>query len=165
MRKTFIYVLWAVLLLAIAAVAAVFAAISEGKIGYVPPVEELENPNLKFATQIISEDGQLLGTWSLSKENRVYVGYEDLSPHLVHALVATEDVRFSEHSGIDARAFMRALIKRGIFMQKNAGGGSTITQQLAKQFYSPVADNVMERLLQKPIELSLIHISEPTRPY
>lgn len=152
MRKTFIYVLWAVLLLAIAAVAAVFAAISEGKIGYVPPVEELENPNLKFATQIISEDGQLLGTWSLSKENRVYVGYEDLSPHLVHALVATEDVRFSEHSGIDARAFMRALIKRGIFMQKNAGGGSTITQQLAKQFYSPVADNVMERLLQKPIE-------------
>ena len=122
MRKTFIYVLWAVLLLAIAAVAAVFAAISEGKIGYVPPVEELENPNLKFATQIISEDGQLLGTWSLSKENRVYVGYEDLSPHLVHALVATEDVRFSEHSGIDARAFMRALIKRGIFMQKNAGG-------------------------------------------
>ena len=143
MRKTFIYVLWAVLLLAIAAVAAVFAAISEGKIGYVPPVEELENPNLKFATQIISEDGQLLGTWSLSKENRVYVGYEDLSPHLVHALVATEDVRFSEHSGIDARAFMRALIKRGIFMQKNAGGGSTITQQLAKQFYSPVADNVM----------------------
>jgi penicillin-binding protein 1A len=70
----------------------------------------------------------------------------------VHALVATEDVRFSEHSGIDARAFMRALIKRGVFMQKNAGGGSTITQQLAKQFYSPTADNVMERLLQKPIE-------------
>lgn len=152
MRKTFIIILWSLIVLGVSAVAAVFTAIAKGKIGYVPPVEELENPNLKFATQIISEDGQLLGTWSLSKENRLYVGYEDLSPHLVRALVATEDVRFSEHSGIDARAFMRALIKRGIFMQKNAGGGSTITQQLAKQFYSPAADNVMERLLQKPNE-------------
>lgn len=152
MRKTFIIVLWALLLIGILATYIIFAAISDGKIGYVPPIEELENPNLKFATQVISDDGKVLGTWSLSKENRLYVGYEDLSPNLVHALVATEDVRFSEHSGIDARAFMRALIKRGVFMQKNAGGGSTITQQLAKQFYSPTADNVMERLLQKPIE-------------
>lgn len=152
MRKTFIIVLWALLLIGILATYIIFSAISDGKIGYVPPIEELENPNLKFATQVISDDGKVLGTWSLSKENRLYVGYEDLSPNLVHALVATEDVRFSEHSGIDARAFMRALIKRGVFMQKNAGGGSTITQQLAKQFYSPIADNVMERLLQKPIE-------------
>ena len=152
MRKTFIIVLWALLLIGILATYIIFSAISDGKIGYVPPIEELENPNLKFATQVISDDGKVLGTWSLSKENRLYVGYEDLSPNLVHALVATEDVRFSEHSGIDARAFMRALIKRGVFMQKNAGGGSTITQQLAKQFYSPTADNVMERLLQKPIE-------------
>lgn len=152
MRKTFIIVLWALLLIGMLATYIIFSAISDGKIGYVPPIEELENPNLKFATQVISDDGKVLGTWSLSKENRLYVGYEDLSPNLVHALVATEDVRFSEHSGIDARAFMRALIKRGVFMQKNAGGGSTITQQLAKQFYSPAADNVMERLLQKPIE-------------
>lgn len=152
MRKTFIIVLWALLLIGMLATYIIFSAISDGKIGYVPPIEELENPNLKFATQVISDDGVVLGTWSLSKENRLYVGYEDLSPNLVHALVATEDVRFSEHSGIDARAFMRALIKRGVFMQKNAGGGSTITQQLAKQFYSPTADNVMERLLQKPIE-------------
>ena len=152
MRKTFIIVLWALLLIGMLATYIIFSAISDGKIGYVPPIEELENPNLKFATQVISDDGKVFGTWSLSKENRLYVGYEDLSPNLVHALVATEDVRFSEHSGIDARAFMRALIKRGVFMQKNAGGGSTITQQLAKQFYSPTADNVMERLLQKPIE-------------
>ena len=152
MRKTFIIVLWALLIVGILATYIIFSAISDGKIGYVPPIEELENPNLKFATQVISDDGKILGTWSLSKENRLYVGYEDLSPNLVHALVATEDVRFSEHSGIDARAFMRAVIKRGVLMQKNAGGGSTITQQLAKQFYSPTADNVMERLLQKPIE-------------
>ncbi|WP_278505292.1 transglycosylase domain-containing protein [Phocaeicola barnesiae] len=146
------YVLWGLLILTVAAIAIIFSAIANGKIGYVPPVEELENPNLKFATQIISDDGQLLGTWSLSKENRVYVGYEDLSPNLVKALIATEDVRFKDHSGIDIRAFSRAVVKRGILMQKHAGGGSTITQQLAKQFYSPTADNVMERLLQKPIE-------------
>lgn len=152
MRKKLIVCLWVVLVLAVGAVAAVFTAIAQGRIGYVPPVEELENPNLKFATQIISDDGQLLGTWSLSKENRVFVGYQNLSPHLVNALIATEDVRFSEHSGIDMRAFFRALIKRGVLMQKNAGGGSTITQQLAKQFYSPTADNMMERALQKPIE-------------
>lgn len=152
MRKKLIVCLWVVLVLTAGAVAAVFTAIAQGRIGYVPPVEELENPNLKFATQIISDDGQLLGTWSLSKENRVYVGYQDLSPHLVNALIATEDVRFSEHSGVDMRAFFRALIKRGVLMQKNAGGGSTITQQLAKQFYSPTADNLMERALQKPIE-------------
>ena len=80
MRKIFIYAMWGFVFLCIAAVAIVFTAIAKGKIGYVPPVEELENPNLKFATQVISEDGKLLGTWSLSKENRVYVGYEDLSP-------------------------------------------------------------------------------------
>lgn len=152
MRKKFIYILWALLICAIGAIALIFTAIAKGRIGYVPPVEELENPNLKFATQIISDDGQTLGTWSVSKENRVYVGYDQLSPHLVHALIATEDERFASHSGIDARAFIRALVKRGILMQKNAGGGSTLTQQLAKQFYSPTADNVMERLLQKPIE-------------
>ena len=73
MRKKFIYVLWGLLILTVAAIAIIFSAIANGKIGYVPPVEELENPNLKFATQIISDDGQLLGTWSLSKENRVYV--------------------------------------------------------------------------------------------
>ena len=152
MRKKFIYVLWALVVGILLVIAFIFTAIAKGWIGYVPPIEELENPNLKFATEIISDDGKMLGTWSLSKENRVFVGYDQLSPNLIHALIATEDERFAEHSGIDARAFIRALVKRGVMMQKNAGGGSTITQQLAKQFYSPTADNVMERLLQKPIE-------------
>ena len=152
MRKKFIYVLWALVVGILLVIAFIFTAIAKGWIGYVPPIEELENPNLKFATEIISDDGKMLGTWSLSKENRVFVGYDQLSPNLIHALIATEDERFAEHSGIDARAFVRALVKRGVMMQKNAGGGSTITQQLAKQFYSPTADNVMERLLQKPIE-------------
>lgn len=152
MRKKFIAVLWILLLLGGGAAALLFTAIAKGKIGYVPPVEELENPNLKFATQVISDDGVTLGTYSYSKENRVYVGYEDLSPHLIHALIDTEDERFAEHSGIDARALVRAIIKRGILMQKNAGGGSTITQQLAKQFYSEQAGSLLERAMQKPIE-------------
>ena len=152
MRKTFIFTLWALLLLGLLTVVGVFTAIAKGWIGYVPPIEELENPNLKFATQVISDDGVTLGTYSLSKENRLYVGYEDLSPNLINALISTEDERFHEHSGIDARALLRAIIKRGVMMQKNAGGGSTITQQLAKQFYSEQAGSVFERLMQKPIE-------------
>ncbi len=118
----------------------------------MPPVEDLENPHYKFATEVLSDDGQVLGTYSYSKENRIYVGYKELSPNIINALIATEDVRFKDHSGIDGIALFRAIIKRGLLFQKHAGGGSTITQQLSKQLYSPSADNVMERLLQKPIE-------------
>ena len=154
MRKTLIITLWAILVLGMASVALIFNAIANGRIGYVPPIEELENPNLKFAAQIISDDGVLMGTYSLDKDaNRIYVGYEDLSPHLVNALIATEDERFVEHSGIDARALLRAVVKRGILQQKSAGGGSTITQQLAKQLYTEeLAGSIWERAMQKPIE-------------
>ena len=153
MRKTFIYTLWAILFLVAGTIALIFMAIANGKIGYVPPIEELENPTLKFATQIISDDGVVMGTYSLDDDNRIYVGYEDLSPHLVHALIATEDERFAEHSGIDARALLRAIIKRGVLLQKSAGGGSTITQQLAKQLYTEeLANSLWERAMQKPIE-------------
>mgnify|MGYP000388153398 CR=1 FL=1 len=96
MRKKFIYVLWALLILGILSVAAVFTAIAKGWIGYVPPVEELENPNLKFATQIISDDGQTSGNLGRIVKKPRLCRYNDLSPNLVHALVATEDVRFSE---------------------------------------------------------------------
>ena len=133
-------------------VAIVFLAIAKGWIGYMPPVEELENPINRFASEIITGDGKMLGTYSYSKDNRVFVGYDELSPHLIHALIDTEDIRFQQHSGIDARALFRAIVKRGIFMQASAGGGSTITQQLAKQLYSDVAENTMQRLFQKPIE-------------
>ncbi len=152
MIKNIIKILWIFLAVVILACATVFFSIAKGWIGYMPPVEDLENPNYKFATQVFSEDGKVLGTYSFSKENRVYVGYNDLSPNIINALIATEDVRFAEHSGIDAIALFRAIVKRGLLFQKNAGGGSTITQQLSKQLYSPSADNVMERLFQKPIE-------------
>ena len=152
MIRKVVKILWIFIALISLVCVFIFFSIAKGWIGYMPPVEDLENPNYKFATEVFSEDGKVLGTYSYSKENRVVVGYNDLSPNIINALIATEDVRFAEHSGIDAYALTRAVVKRGILMQKNAGGGSTITQQLSKQLYSPSADNVMERLFQKPIE-------------
>ena len=149
MIRKVVKILWIFIALISLVCVFIFFSIAKGWIGYMPPVEDLENPNYKFATEVFSEDGKVLGTYSYSKENRVFV---DLSPNIINALIATEDVRFAEHSGIDAYALTRAIVKRGILMQKNAGGGSTITQQLSKQLYSPSADNVMERLFQKPIE-------------
>ena len=152
MMKWIVRFLWTLLILVVLGAAMAFYAIDQGWIGYMPPVEDLQNPINRYATQVYSSDGKLLGTWNYNRENRVLVDYTKLSPALVQALVATEDVRFYEHSGIDFYALARAVIKRGIMGQKSAGGGSTITQQLAKQLYSEHAKTTMERLLQKPIE-------------
>ena len=151
-KKILVITLWVLLLLLVSAVSLAFYAIGKGWIGYMPPVEELQNPINRYATQVISADGKVMGTWNYNRENRILVDYTQLSPWLVKALVATEDVRFYEHSGIDFFALGRAVIKRGLLGQKSAGGGSTITQQLAKQLYSSTAHSVMERVLQKPIE-------------
>ena len=152
MLKKFILTLWILLILSLGAVGCIFYAIFQGYIGYMPELRQLENPVNKFASQVFSADGKLLGTWSYSKENRIFVSYDDLSPYLVQALIATEDARFYSHSGIDYIALFRAIIKRGLMQQKSAGGGSTITQQLAKQLYSEKASSTRERLFQKPIE-------------
>ena len=152
MMKWFVRFLWTLLILVVLGAATAFYAIDQGWIGYMPPIEDLQNPINRYATQVYSSDGKLLGTWNYNRENRVLVDYTKLSPALVQALVATEDVRFYEHSGIDFYALARAVIKRGIMGQKSAGGGSTITQQLAKQLYSEHAKTTMERVLQKPIE-------------
>lgn len=143
---------WTIFLLGVAALFAIFFLISNGKIGYLPPIEELQNPKNKFASEIYSSDMQVLGRFFQSKENRVYVPFQELSPHLVDALIATEDIRYRNHSGIDGKAFFRAIFKTVILQQKNAGGGSTISQQLSKLLYSPTAENTIERGLQKPIE-------------
>jgi len=130
----------------------IFVFITMGWIGYLPPIDELQNPINKYATEIYSSDLQLLGRFSRSKENRVKVEYNEISEHVIHALVSTEDVRFYNHSGIDGIALSRSLIFRGILQRKSSGGGSTITQQLAKQLFSDVAQNVLQRAFQKPIE-------------
>ena len=155
MLKKVLVTLWVLLIIGIVACGLIFAAIFRGYIGYMPAIEQLENPVDMFASQVLSSDGKLLGTWSYSRENRIFVSYDDLAPNLPQALVATEDERFFQHSGIDFKALLRAVVKRGVLQQKSAGGGSTITQQLAKQLYSEKAMNTRERLLQKPIEWAI----------
>ncbi len=145
-------VFWSLFVVGVIALGVVFSLISNGKIGYMPPIEELENPKNRFASEVYTSDGKLLTTYYQDTDNRVYVDYNQLSPDLVKALLATEDIRFTQHSGIDFKALFRAIIKRVILQQKSAGGGSTLTQQLAKQLYTPTADNIFERALQKPIE-------------
>ena len=99
----------------------------------IPSFEELENPDSKLATQVIAEDGETLTTFHI--ENRTFVTYEDLSEHLVHATIATEDARFLKHSGIDFKGLGRVFFKTLLMNRSNQGGGSTITQQLAKTLY------------------------------
>lgn len=152
MRKRFIHILWALLAGGFVSAIVGFFAIWFGWIGYMPDIEDLQNPINRFATQVYSSDGKVIGTWNQNKENRIVIPYKKMSPYLVQALVATEDERFYEHSGIDFRALGRAIIKRGILGQTNAGGGSTITQQLAKQLYSSTAQSAAQRMFQKPIE-------------
>lgn len=129
-----------------------FLLISVGVIGYLPEINELENPIDKYASQVISADDELLFTFSESNDNRIFVDYSDLSPNLINALISTEDVRYYSHSGIDAIGLGRAIFKTFLLQDESSGGGSTITQQLAKLLYSPRAKNFAERLTQKPIE-------------
>ena len=152
MRKAFIRFLWGAFATVLCVAVLGFFGIWFGIIGYMPELEDLQNPINRSASQIYSADGHVLGTYNFNRENRICVSYNNLSPYLVHALVATEDERFYDHSGIDFIALGRAIVKRGFLRQQSAGGGSTITQQLAKQLYSETAHSKLERLLQKPIE-------------
>lgn len=151
-RKNLLKSLWLFFGLGVMVIVVVFGLIATGVIGYMPPIEDLQNPIDKYASQLISEDGEVLGSLALKGNNRVFVTYDELSPTLVDALIATEDKRFTKHSGVDVRGILRAVFKTVLLGQKESGGGSTITQQLAKQLYSPKANNFLERALQKPIE-------------
>lgn len=152
MRRKFVHFLWWALATVVVVMAFAFIMIWNGWIGYMPPVADLLNPIDRAATQVYSADGKVLGTWNADRENRIVIPYSKLSPYLVEALVATEDERFYEHSGIDFIALGRSIVKRGLLGQESAGGGSTITQQLAKQLWSKQAHSTLERMLQKPIE-------------
>ena len=145
--KPFLIWFWSLFFGGILVVWLVLWLITRGVLGYLPPLEELQNPKNTFASEIISADLQSLGRY-YRYENRVGVQYADLSPTLINALVATEDVRFYDHTGVDFKSMFRAILKLG-----RAGGGSTtLTQQLAKQLWSPRANNIFERAMQKPIE-------------
>lgn len=150
--KVVIRLLWIVFGVGVVGVVLLFVLISKGAIGYMPPIEDLQNPIDKYATQLFTEDGVSMGAFALKGNNRIYTTYEELSPELVEALIATEDKRFMDHSGIDVKGLFRVFFKTVILQQKSAGGGSTISQQLAKQLYSPSAKSFLERAMQKPIE-------------
>ena len=123
-----------------------------GMIGYMPPIEDLKNPQDKFASVIYTSDGAELGRYFRNTGNRVYADFDEISPAVVDALIATEDARFEDHSGIDVRALFRVAFKTLLMGKRNAGGGSTITQQLAKQLYTPPSDGLLDRAMQKPVE-------------
>lgn len=124
-----------------------FILLSAGMLGFMPTFEDLENPKSSLATDVISADGKTLG--KLYIENRSQVEFEEISPYIVKALVDTEDERFYEHSGIDAKGLFRVLVKTIVMRDESSGGGSTITQQLAKMLFHGHAQSSWERYTQK----------------
>ena len=119
---------------------------SAGLFGELPTFEELENPNSSLASEVYSADTKILGKYYV--QNRVNIHYKDLSPNLVSALKATEDVRFEEHSGVDIKGLFRVFVK-SIILQQDAGGGSTLTQQLAKNLFPRGETNKLKIVIQK----------------
>jgi penicillin-binding protein 1A len=130
--KRYLVIFWGIFSVPFLILTLLFILLAKGKLGYVPTFEDLENPKNYLASEVYSADSVLLGHFYL--ENRTYVDFDDLSPNLVNALIATEDIRFHKHSGVDARGTARMLIK-SVILRQDAGGGSTITQQLAKNLY------------------------------
>ncbi len=131
--RKYLKVFWIIVFLPVVLAILIFGTISLGLWGFMPSFEELENPKSNLASEIYSSDGELLGTFYI--HNRSNVDYDDLSPQLVKALLSTEDIRFHNHSGVDMRSVMRVIFRNIIGGQRSAGGGSTLTQQLAKNLF------------------------------
>lgn len=142
MKKVLLF--WLIVLLPFLFLYVLFLGAKHGTLSFdpLPDLTELENPTSNLASEIITADGKVIGKYF--KENRTNITYEELSPHIIDALIATEDERFHDHSGIDFRGLVRAVAKLG-----QAGGASTITQQLAKMMFEHRADNIIERIKQK----------------
>lgn len=131
--KKYLKAFWIIVFSPVILALLIFSAISLGLLGFMPSFEELENPKSNLASEIYSADGVLLGTYYI--HNRSNVEYEELSPNIVNALLATEDIRFHNHSGVDVRSIMRVLFRNILGGQRSAGGGSTLSQQLAKNLF------------------------------
>jgi len=144
--RLYIWLFWLFFIAPILLVIALFISISEGKMGEMPSIEQLENPKNFLASEVFSSDQKLLGKYF--NQNRTTVKFNDLSPHLVDALVATEDIRFYEHSGIDFKALGRVVY--GVISGNSRGGGSTVTQQLAKNLFPRKNfNNIFEIIIRK----------------
>jgi penicillin-binding protein 1A len=137
-------IFWAIFASPLFIVALLFILAAMGKLGYMPKTDDLQNPKINLATLIISEDNQVLGSLYTQNQNRTFVEYEKLPKNLVESLLASEDIRFYKHSGIDFKGSLRAVMLLG-----SRGGGSTITQQLAKQLFHKPAQNLFQRVMQK----------------
>ena len=141
-KKRAILLLWSLFISPFFVIASIMLFISESSL---PSIDELENPRSNEASAVYSSDGNQIGSFYIS--NRTKVNYNDLSPHLIDALISTEDVRFRDHSGVDVKALTRAVF--GVFIGKNKGGASTITQQLSKMMFHERPKSKVKRVLQK----------------
>ncbi len=137
-------IFWKLFFYGLAAFLLFLVLINLGVFGSLPSLKELENPSVTQATEVFAEDGTPMGKYYKDKGNRSSVEYRDISPNVLNALVATEDERFYDHSGIDGFSVMRAVIKLG-----KDGGGSTITQQLAKNMLEQGSKNFVRRFIEK----------------
>ena len=129
----FVLIFWGILGGLILLGLLLFLLIAAGAFGPMPTFEELENPKSSLASEVLTDDHEPLGGFFI--QNRSFVGRNELAPSLVDALVSTEDARFYSHSGIDAKGLMRVMFKTVMLGRDEAGGGSTITQQLAKNLF------------------------------
>lgn len=145
MKHKWVVLFWVTFLVGVLSLATVFYLIGAGKMGYMPSFEELENPQSSLATEIISTDNQIIGRFYL--ENRSNITFDNIPPVLHQALQATEDIRFYQHTGVDLRALMRVI--KGVFTGNSQGGGSTITQQLAKNLFPRERLNKIELVFRK----------------
>ncbi len=155
--KKYLLWFWGIFAFPFVVLAILFILISAGKFGPMPTFEELENPENSLASEVYSEDGILLGKFYAEKENLSWVEYDEISPNVINALIATEDIRFFRHSGIDIRGVGRAAV-RTILLGQNTGGGSTITQQLAKLLYP--RDTTKTSSLKRMIKLGITKLKE-----
>jgi penicillin-binding protein 1A len=142
--RKFTRIFWVIFFLPIVFLFALFALAVLGKLGYMPPIEDLENPKINLATLIISEDNQILGQYYQGNQNRTHVDFDRLPKNLVDAIIASEDIRFYKHSGVDIKGTLRAF-----FFLGKRGGGSTLTQQLAKQLFHVRSSNYWKVFKQK----------------
>ncbi len=138
-------IFWILFFVGLIGLVSFIALIATGTFGKLPSLHELENPSLVLASEVFAQDGSSMGKYYSVKGNRVHVDYKDISPNVVHALVSTEDQRFYDHSGIDGKAVLRAILRFG-----HDGGGSTITQQLAlNMFNGERSHSKVKRVIQK----------------
>ncbi|WP_315822180.1 biosynthetic peptidoglycan transglycosylase [Paraflavitalea speifideaquila] len=137
-------IFWRIFLYGFLGVVLFILLINWGVFGKMPSIDELENPSITLASEVFGDDGTPMGKYYRERGNRSYVKYNDISKHVIDALVATEDKRFYDHSGIDGIRLAKAVSTLG-----RDGGASTITQQLALNMFDERATNIVSRILQK----------------